>query len=179
MMKWVARVGLLLAAVALGIWAWYRFFPTAETAVRRQLLEDARLASFSPGESVVSKGFAVKSLMDACTDDIEISVDIQGYQRQSMAGKDELQLATAAVRHHLSSLKVEFLDMNIDVAPNKQTAVIDLTAKIRVPGEQEFFPQELKFTMKKVDGKWLIRRIETVKTLSGAAPCSSSSFWSS
>jgi hypothetical protein len=164
--KWVARGVLILAAVALGIWGWRHFFPSAETAVRRQLQEVARLTSFSPGESGISKGLALNSLMDDCTDDIEISVDIQGYQRQSMAGKDELHTAASVVRLHLNSLKVEFLDMNIDVAPNKQTAVIDLTAKIRVPGEQEFFPQELKFTMKKVDGKWLIRKIETVKTLS-------------
>jgi len=115
---------------------------------------------------VISKGLAINSLMDTCTDDIEISVDIQSYQRQSMTGKEELRTATTVVRAHLSSLKVEFLDLNIDVGPNKQTAVVDLTAKIRVPGEQEFFPQELKFTLKKVDGKWLIRKIETVKTLS-------------
>jgi len=166
MMKWVVRVVLVLALLALVIWAWSYFFPSTETAVRRKLQEVARLASFSQGESVISKGLAINSLMDTCTDDIEISVDIQSYQRQSMTGKEELRTATTVVRAHLSSLKVEFLDLNIDVGPNKQTAVVDLTAKIRVPGEQEFFPQELKFTLKKVDGKWLIRKIETVKTLS-------------
>jgi len=166
MMKWVVRVVLVLALLALAIWTWSYFFPSAETAVRRKLQEVARLASFSQGESAISKGLAINSLMDTCTDDIEISVDIQSYQRQSMTGKEELRTATTVVRAHLSSLKVEFLDLNIDVGPNKQTAVVDLTAKIRVPGEQEFFPQELKFTLKKVDGKWLIRKIETVKTLS-------------
>jgi len=166
MMKWVVRVVLVLALLALVIWGWSYFFPSAETAVRRKLQEVARLASFSPGESLISKGLAINSLMDNCTDDIEISVDIQAYQRQSVTGKEELRTAAMIVRKNLSSLKVEFLDLNIDVGPNKQTAVVDLTAKIRVPGEQEFFPQELKFTLKKVDGKWLIRKIETVKTLS-------------
>ena|SRR5436190_8947613 len=165
-MKWVARILLILLVVGVALWVWWRFFPSAETAVRRQLQEDARLASFSQGESAISKGLAINSLMDDCTDDIEISVDIQGYQRQSMSGKDELRPSAIIVRAHLTSLKVEFLDMNIDLAPNKQTAIVDLTAKIRIPGEQEFFPQELKFTMKKVNGKWLIRKIETVKTLS-------------
>jgi len=165
-MKWLARILLVVLLAAAVFWVWNRFFPSAETAVRRQLQQDARLASFSQGESLISKGLAINSLMDGCTEDIEISVDIQGYQRQTVAGKEELRPAAMVVRGHLSSLKVEFLDMNVDVAPNKQTAVVNLTAKIRVPGEQEFFPQELKVTMKKVDGKWLIRKIETVKTLS-------------
>jgi hypothetical protein len=166
MMKWVARILLVLLLSAVGVWVWWRFFPNDQTAVRRQLEQDARYVSFSPGESAISKGLAINSLMDDCTDDVEISVDIQGYQRQSMSGKDELRPAATIVRAHLTSLKVEFLDMNIEVAPNRQTAIVDLTAKIRVPGEQEFFPQELKFTMKKVNGKWMIRKIETVKTLS-------------
>jgi hypothetical protein len=165
-MKWVARIVLLVLLAAAAFWSWRHFFPSAEAAVRRQLQEDARVVSFSQGESLIGKGLAINSLMDDCTDDIEISVDIQGFQRQTVTGKEELRPAATIVRGHLSSLKVEFLDMNVDVAPNKQTAVINLTAKIRVPGEQEFFPQELKVTMKKIDGKWLIRKIETVKTLS-------------
>ena len=102
MMKWVVRVVLVLALLALAIWTWSYFFPSAETAVRRKLQEVARLASFSQGESVISKGLAINSLMDNCTDDIEISVDIQSYQRQSMTGKEELRTATTVVRAHLS-----------------------------------------------------------------------------
>src|SRR5690349_17191029 len=117
-MKWIARILLVVILAAAAFWIWNRFFPSAETAVRRQLQEDAKLASFSPGESLVGKGLAINSLMDDCTDDIEISVDIQGYQRQTVSGKEELRPAATIVRGHLSSLKVEFLDMNVDVAPN-------------------------------------------------------------
>ncbi len=165
MMKWVVRAVLVVALLGLAFWGWKHFFPPPEVAIRNQLLEVARLASFSSRKSALAKVAAVKNLMDACTDDIEISVDIQGYQRQKFSGKEELQQTAAIVRAHLTSLSVEFLDITVTLAPNNQAAIVNLTAKIRVPGDKEFFPQELKFDMKKVDGKWLIRKIETVRTL--------------
>ena len=167
-MKWIVRLVVVLLLLALSFWVWKYFFPTPEIAIRRQLMDVARLASFSPRDSAIAKTLAVKNLMDSCTDDIEISVDIQGWQRATFTGKQDLQQSALVVRHQLSSLSVEFLDINVSLAPNKQTAIVNLTAKIRVPGEKDFFPQELKFTMKKVDGKWLIRKIETVRTLSRA-----------
>jgi hypothetical protein len=69
------------------------------------------------------------------------------------------------IRTHLSSVSIEFLDIVIALAPNNQSAVANLTAKVRVPGEKDMIPQELKMMLKKVDGKWLIRKVETVKTL--------------
>jgi hypothetical protein len=38
--------------------------------------------------------------------------------------------------------------------------------KVQTNGERDFTPQEMKFTMKKVNGEWLIREAETVRTLS-------------
>jgi hypothetical protein len=61
---------------------------------------------------------------------------------------------------------VEFLDINVTVALDHQTAVADLTAKGRVPGEREILAQELKMTLKKIGRNWFIQKIETVKSLS-------------
>ena len=166
MMKWVVRVVLAGAVIALGIWAWHHFFPNPETEVRNRLLELAKAASFSPGESPLSKVGAPKAIVDMCTDDIEISVDVQGMQRATLSGKDDLRFNATIVRARLGGLSVEFLDITVTLTPNKQGAVANLTAKIKIPSEKEFFPQELKFTLKKVNGKWLIRKIETVRTLS-------------
>jgi len=52
----------------------------------------------------------------------------------------------------------------VAVAPDNQSAVATLTGKGRVAGESDFFVQELKFTLKRVEGEWLIYRVETVKT---------------
>src|SRR6185437_2531865 len=73
--------------------------------------------------------------------------------------------AGAALRN-LSSLKVELLDPNLALSPDKQSAVVDLTARVKLPEERDFIVQEMKFTLKKINGAWLIIRVETVRTLS-------------
>ena len=50
------------------------------------------------------------------------------------------------------------------MAPDRQSAVADLTAKAAVPGQKDFEVQEMKFVLKKINGEWLITRAETVKT---------------
>jgi hypothetical protein len=54
----------------------------------------------------------------------------------------------------------------VTVAPDKQSAVANLTAKGNVPGDKDLLVQEMKFKLKKVGRSWYIQRIETVKTLS-------------
>jgi hypothetical protein len=46
---------------------------------------------------------------------------------------------------------------------------VNLTGKAIVPGERDISAQEFNFQLKKVDGKWLIYRVETVRTLSALA----------
>ena len=63
-------------------------------------------------------------------------------------------------------MTIEFPDINVTVAPDKETAVVDLTAKARIPGDANFYVQEMKLVWKRVGRRdWLIERVETVKTL--------------
>ena len=64
-----------------------------------------------------------------------------------------------------TGIKAEFIDMNIELGSGNLSALVDLTLKAKVNGESDMIAQELKFTMKKINGDWLITRIETVKTL--------------
>src|SRR5947199_6027185 len=66
-------------------------------------------------------------------------------------------------------LSVEFLDVNVAVAPDRQSAVADLTAKGKVPGEKDILVQELKIKLKKIGRGWYLQRVETVKSLSKAS----------
>ena len=61
------------------------------------------------------------------------------------------------------TLKVEFVDVLLTLAPDKQSAVADLTARMQ-PAGGELNVQEIKLTLKKVDGQWLVTRAETVRT---------------
>jgi len=74
--------------------------------------------------------------------------------------------AAGLARNMGNSFQVELLDASLSVAPDKQTATADLTARAKVPGDRDFFIQEMKFYLKKNGRGWLIIRVESVKTLS-------------
>ncbi len=166
-MKWAFRGALAVILVSLGVWIWVTFFPGPERAIRKRLAELAQLGSFG-NEGQIAKVANTSKLASFFTPDIEISVDVPGGPRQKLSGQDELLKAAMAVRTYLSSLRVELLDINITFAPGKESAVVNLTLKVQVNGEKDFIPQEMKFTLKKIKGEWLIREAETVRTLSKA-----------
>lgn len=167
-MKWAFRGALAVILIALGIWIWVTLFPGPEQAIRKRLAELARLGSFASNEGALAKGLNAQQLAGFFTPDVEVSVDVPGLQRVKLSGRDNLLTAAMAVRGNLSSLKVDLLDINITFNPDKTTAIVSLTLKVQVNGERDFTPQEMKFTMKKVKGEWLIRGAETVRTLSQA-----------
>ena len=69
-------------------------------------------------------------------------------------------------RSAVSSLKVEFPDMNITVGPDKLSAVAEVVVQVQAAGNKDYYVQEMKFTFQKIGGDWLITRVETVRTLS-------------
>jgi hypothetical protein len=52
------------------------------------------------------------------------------------------------------------------VNADQESAVADLTLEAQSEGEMDRIVQEMKVTLKKMDGQWLIVKVETVKTLS-------------
>lgn len=165
-MKRVVQVVLVVAMAALGYWLWTVFFPSPERVIRSRLNALARAASFDSSGGVLAQAYNAQKVGDFFTKDVDIEANISGYEPLSLHGRDEVLQAEAAVRSRLTSLKVEFLDMNITFDPDHQGAKVNLTGKADVPNERDISAQEFNFMLKKVDGKWLIYRVETVKTLS-------------
>ncbi len=56
--------------------------------------------------------------------------------------------------------------MTLTIGPDKQSAVADFTVEARAGGDPDLIVQEMKFTLRKIDGQWLITRVETIRTLS-------------
>jgi hypothetical protein len=167
-MKWAFRGALAGILIALGFWIWVTFFPGPERAIRKRLAELAQLGSFASNEGALAKGLNTQQLAGFFTPDVEVSVDVPGIQRVKLSSRDELLTAAMAIRGNgvISSLKVDLLDINMTFSPDKTTAIVNLTLKVHANGEKEFTPQEMKFTMKKINGEWFIRGAETVRTLS-------------
>lgn len=159
------RVLVALAIVVAAIWAWKTFFPSPERVIRSRLVKLAKLNSFEPGEGNIAKAFAVQKLDDYFTPDVTVTIDVRGYDAFSFNGRQDLVSSVSRMRFYLQGMKVELPDIAVTLGPDKQTASADVTGKLTISGEHDFIVQELKFTLKKVDGKWLIDHVETVKTL--------------
>ncbi len=163
MKRWTLLVT-LLALIAGGVWIWREFFPAPERVIRQRIKEIAGLASFSPKEAPAAKLLNSQKLAGFFTSDVVIQVNVPGYA-QTITGRDDLAQVALMAREHLSSLKVEVSDIIVVVAPDKQSAMANLTGRASSPGQIDFMVQELKLSLKPHGRDWLINRVETVKTL--------------
>jgi len=163
--KIVLRIFAILALLALALWLWSVFFPGPEKLIRKRLDVVAQAASFGPGEGPLALAGNVSKLTDCFSPDAQITFDAPGHGRQTLDGHEEIRQVALGARQAIGALKVEFVDANVTVADDKESADVDLTAKGKVRGEANYYVQEMKFTLKKINGKWLIVRVETVKTL--------------
>jgi hypothetical protein len=165
-MKLVLRLVLLAALVMAGIWLWTILFPSPEKIVRQRLAQTASEASFKAGENPLVIAARSESLASRFGTNVEFNLDLPEHGHQEFAGRAEITQAAAGLRMKVGSLKVEFPDVSVTVSPDKQSAVADATVKVQAAGEKDFFVQEVKFTFQKIDGDWLITRVETVRPLS-------------
>ncbi len=158
------RFFLVIALLVLGYAGWTWLGVSPEKAVRKRLANLAKAASFNSREAPLARIANAQKLSMFCTPDVQVTVDAPRNSQRTISGRPELMELAAGVRSSLDGLRLEFLD--VQVAAGSDKATVNLTARARVPGDREDYIQELKFTLVKVDGEWLISRIETVKTFS-------------
>lgn len=164
-MKTAFRLFLLAALVVLGVWLWFVFFPGPEKIIRQRLTQLAATASFSSEDRGLARIAGAQHMAELFATNVEVDINVPGRVQHRLLGRDEIQQAALGARSNLGGLNVQFPDINITVAPDKQSAVADLTVVVRVAGEQDSIVQEMKFTFRKTDDGWLIARVETVRTL--------------
>jgi len=161
--KTVYRLILLVALIAAGFWLWTIFFPSPETIIRKRLAQAASEASFQSGENPLISAARAENLASRFGTNVEININVPEFGRQEFVGRTEIAQAAASARMRWSSLKVEFPDMSIAIAPDKQSAVADVAMKVQAAGQKDIDVEEMKFTFQKIGGDWLITRVETVR----------------
>jgi len=164
-MKIAVRLSLLTVGVVIGAWLWTIFFPSPEKIVRRRLAQVAEDVSFNANESPLAALGKTQKLAGLFNTNVDVEVDLPERSQHSVATRDEIMQAAAGAHTEASDLSVKFLDLNVTLAADKQSATADLTVEARAAGKDSF-TQEMKFTFEKIGGDWLITRIETVRTLS-------------
>jgi hypothetical protein len=161
------RILVAAALIGCGVWGWRLLFPGAEKVIRTRLTRLAEAASFDLRQGILVKAYQVQKLAGFFTTNVVIELDMQGYVRQRLSGRDELQqVALAATGRATRGWKVEFPDISVTLGPDGLTAVANLTSKVTFEGERDFSEQEFNFLLRKVAGQWLVYRVETVRTLS-------------
>ncbi|MGA2657793.1 MAG: hypothetical protein ABSH34_09765 [Verrucomicrobiota bacterium] len=157
-------VVVVAAIAAAGLCGWRAWAPSPEKAIRQRLADLARTASFGPNEGSLAKMLNCDKLAGFFADDAEVKVELDNMV-EDLKGREKLREAALGARSAVGSLKLDFQDVNIALGADRQSAEVDLTAMGKVPGEQDPQVCEFKFLLKRIGGDWMIRRVETVKTL--------------
>jgi hypothetical protein len=164
-MKILGRLVLLAAAVALGVWLWTIFFPAPEKVIRHRLEKLAADASFTSEQGNFSRLAGGENVAGFFSTNVEINLNVPGHEQVAFASRAEITQAALLARERLKALSVKFPDVNVTLAPDKKSAVADVTVDAAVSGERDAIVQELKITFQKMEDGWLITRLETVRTL--------------
>ena len=169
-MKIVVRVLLLAALIGGGIWLWMYFHPGPEEAIRRRLADVAREVSFSGKEGMVARAAHSQKLAGYFGHEVALMIDLPELSSQEGMSRDQIAQLALMLRSspYFSSLKVQCLDPVITLGADHKSAMVELTIRAETAGDKYLVVQEMKFTMKEVDGEWLILRVDTVKTLNQA-----------
>ncbi len=166
-MKIFLRLMLLAGVMAAGVWLWLTLFPGPEKIIRHRLAEIARLASFNANENPLAALGGAQKLAGFCSPALQVKLAAPASVEHTFDNREEIVQSDLAVRAAFGgSLKVEFVDVLVTIAPDKQSAEADLTARMQSAGSNDLNAQEIKFTLKKVDGQWLVTRVETIRTFS-------------
>ena len=164
-MKW-SRILLLAVVAALAVGAWVLLHPSPEHLIRKQLEGVAHAVSFGPKESYLARLAAAQRLAGFFSTNVEVQINVPGHQENRLAGREEIQQAALSAQASVQALSVTFPDITIIVNADQQSAVADLTLQAQVAGQPDMIVQEMKFTLRKINGNWLIIKVETVRTLS-------------
>lgn len=102
--------------------------------------------------------------------EIVLQVELEAWEREvapitKAADLSEHYLMMTQGRIGINLLDVRIVDVLTRIAPDKQTASVLASAIVRVNTQREPVAQELKMEWEKVQGRWLIKRLDAIRTL--------------
>jgi hypothetical protein len=165
-MKTAFRLVVLAAGIALGVWLWAVLFPMPQEVIEKKIGSLATTVTVGANDSNFVRAAKAANLVDFFTTDAEIILTGTDLPDRILSGREEIRETALAGLTTVKALKVQFLDVTVRLAADQQSADVDCTGEVNAGDSKDFGVQELHFQFKKVDGAWLISRVETVKTLS-------------
>jgi hypothetical protein len=155
----------ILVFVGAGVWLYRQMFPPAEERIRGVLREAAGTASFGSDSGNLARLAAIHRLGAYFTPDAEIVVDMPGAASHRVMGRDEVRQIAAGMRSAVQGLEVRLMEMDVRMEPGGRGARVHVVVSVRVDGAEEVWISEFKLLVVDVEGDWLIRRVDPVKSL--------------
>jgi hypothetical protein len=165
-MKTFVRVFVFGSLLAAGIWLWVYFHPSPQEAIRRQLAGLAKSASFDGPQGMVAHTVDAQKFAGYFGPNVRMTIEPRGFFEEETTRQEISQFALGfRSRSGIRSLRVQVLDPVITLGTNNKSAIVEVTINAESGGERHLLVQEIKLTMKEIEGKWLIVGVETVRTL--------------
>lgn len=164
--------GLAIVVVLLVLWFGWRYvFPDDETEIRGALerIADA-VTSGAAEEGEVARIARAASIRNEL--DPQITVDA-GPPFSKITGREALVGAVARLNSTVRDLDVQLNDVQVALAPDRQTARVSLTAEAHFRddgGGQAFEARELDVMFRRRDGDWVVAEVALVRALQPVSP---------
>lgn len=152
---------LLLWGIALAVLAALavKFFPTNERMIRNRLASLADTVSIRPGESQLARLAKASQVVEFFTPDATLEVKDVNI---SLTSREDLREAMLAARANLREADIGFEGVHLKFPEEKSLATAYVMAVARLNQDTNALVQELKMTLRKIEGRWLISRVESV-----------------
>ena len=169
MKRWVQLASLLLLAGAV-VWIWMQLSPNPERKIRARVVELEGLVSFRAADGNLATLSKLQQLGSLFTRDAQVQVDAPGSPGLTLTGRDRIMQAARGAGRVVGDLDVQFKDITITLGRDSQSAVVEAIGQARGPGYEGVWIQQLRFSFLETENGWLISRVETVRTFTGADP---------
>lgn len=162
-MKEWNKYGLLLAAVVVGAVVLRALIPSDERRVHALLARMVHEINQESGRGAFSDLAAANRVADYFGPEFEIRINATGAPELDICDRSELIQVLLHARKSRRGVKIALLDPHT-VRISKTNAVLEATGKAEVSGNTDVFVSELRFTLVKIDRRWRIRKVESIRT---------------
>jgi hypothetical protein len=161
--KRLLQIIVLLAFAVGGYFVWTWTHPSPEKAIRKQMEKLAETLAGKPGEGNFARVGGINKTLSFFTPNIYINGEGIPQVNESIQGQTELQQALFAARSRLDGA-ITFHEIHVIVGSEATNARVNFHAVARLSGQNEPYSQDLKAEFVKLDGKWLISRVDPIAT---------------
>jgi hypothetical protein len=118
-----------------------------------------------PNENPLLKLAGANKLAGCFSLDAVLKMDVAGVEARTINSREDLLQALTTARAGLQEASFQLHEVHVNVNPGQQSADAQFVATAYLNGSADPLVQELKIQLKKIDRRWKISRVETVKAL--------------